>query len=34
MTVICNQEEEIAKGLLNGGEMKSYLQTALEAASM
>lgn len=32
MTVISNQEEEIAKGLLNGGEMKFYPQTALEAA--
>ncbi len=27
MTVISNQEEEIAKGLLNGGEMKFYPQT-------
>ncbi|TGR65584.1 type 1 glutamine amidotransferase domain-containing protein [bacterium M00.F.Ca.ET.194.01.1.1] len=32
MTVISNQEEEIAKGLLSGGEMKFYPQTALEAA--
>lgn len=32
MTVISNQEEEIAKGLLNGGKMKFYPQTALEAA--
>ena len=32
MTVISNQEEEIAKGLLNGGEMKFYPQTALQAA--
>ncbi|MDQ0564058.1 putative intracellular protease/amidase [Rhizobium mesoamericanum] len=32
MTVISNQEEEIAKGLLNGGEMKFYPQTALQTA--
>jgi putative intracellular protease/amidase len=32
MTVISNQEEEMAKGLLNGGEMKFYPQTALEQA--
>lgn len=32
MTVISNEEEGIAKGLLNGGEMKFYPQTALEAA--
>lgn len=31
-TVISNQEEEIAKGLLNGGVMKFYPQTALEQA--
>jgi len=31
-TVISNQEEEIAKGLLNGGVMKFYPQTALEKA--
>ena len=31
MTVISNQEEEIAKSLLNGGEMKFYPQTALQA---
>lgn len=31
-TVISNQEEEIAKGLLNGGTMKLYPQTALEQA--
>ncbi|NYH12187.1 type 1 glutamine amidotransferase domain-containing protein [Pseudomonas moraviensis] len=31
-TVISNQEEEIAKGLLNGGSMKFYPQTALEKA--
>lgn len=31
-TVISNQEEEIAKGLLNGGAMKFYPQTALEKA--
>ncbi|WP_085700800.1 type 1 glutamine amidotransferase domain-containing protein [Pseudomonas sp. B26(2017)] len=31
-TVISNQEEEIAKGLLNGGTMKFYPQTALEKA--
>ncbi|MQZ39294.1 type 1 glutamine amidotransferase domain-containing protein [Acinetobacter nosocomialis] len=30
MTVISNQEEEQAKGLLKGGEMKFYPQTALE----
>lgn len=29
-TVISNQEEELAKGLLNGGAMKFYPQTALE----
>ncbi len=32
LTVISNQEEEIAKGLLAGGEMKFYPQTALEQA--
>jgi putative intracellular protease/amidase len=32
LTVISNQEEEIAKGLLNGGSMKFYPQTALEQA--
>lgn len=32
MTVISNQEEELAKGLLDGGAMKFYPQTALEAA--
>ena len=32
LTVISNQEEEMAKGLLNGGEMKFYPQTALEQA--
>ncbi|GAB3254465.1 type 1 glutamine amidotransferase domain-containing protein [Chitinimonas naiadis] len=32
MTVISNQEEEQAKGLLKGGTMKFYPQTALEAA--
>ncbi|MBV4521145.1 type 1 glutamine amidotransferase domain-containing protein [Pseudomonas sp. SWRI74] len=31
-TVISNQEEELAKGLLNGGTMKFYPQTALEQA--
>lgn len=31
-TVISNQEEELAKGLLNGGAMKFYPQTALEQA--
>ena len=31
-TVISNNEEEMAKGLLNGGEMKFYPQSALEAA--
>lgn len=31
-TVISNQEEEIAKDLLNGGAMKVYPQTALEKA--
>ncbi|MGU9850352.1 type 1 glutamine amidotransferase domain-containing protein [Pseudomonas koreensis] len=31
-TVISNQEEELAKGLLNGGAMKFYPQTALEKA--
>jgi putative intracellular protease/amidase len=32
LTVISNQEEEMAKGLLNGGQMKFYPQTALEQA--
>lgn len=32
MTVISNQEEELAKGLLGGGAMKFYPQTALEQA--
>lgn len=32
LTVISNQEEEMAKGLLNGGQMKFYPQTALERA--
>lgn len=32
MTVISNKEEEEAKGLLNGGAMKFYPQTALEQA--
>lgn len=32
MTVISNKEEQAAKGLLNGGEMKFYPQTALEKA--
>jgi len=32
MTVISNQEEELAKGLLNGDTMKFYPQTALEQA--
>lgn len=32
LTVISNQEEELAKALLGGGEMKIYPQTALEAA--
>jgi len=32
LTVISDQEEEIAKGLLGGGAMKFYPQTALEAA--
>jgi putative intracellular protease/amidase len=32
MTVISNEEEGIAKCLLNGGEMIFYPQTALEAA--
>ncbi|MNK89810.1 Molecular chaperone Hsp31 and glyoxalase 3 [compost metagenome] len=32
MTVISNKEEEAAKGLLNGGEMKFFPQTALEKA--
>ncbi|MGX1587937.1 type 1 glutamine amidotransferase domain-containing protein [Brevundimonas diminuta] len=32
LTVISNQEEEIAKALLDGGTMKFYPQTALEAA--
>ncbi|WP_073525639.1 type 1 glutamine amidotransferase domain-containing protein [Pseudomonas fluorescens] len=31
-TVISNQEEELAKGLLNGGSMKFYPQTALQQA--
>lgn len=31
MTVISNQEEEQAKSLLKGGEMKFYPQTALES---
>ncbi|NYH11881.1 MULTISPECIES: type 1 glutamine amidotransferase domain-containing protein [Pseudomonas] len=31
-TVISNQEEELAKGLLKGGTMKFYPQTALEQA--
>lgn len=31
-TVISNQEEELAKSLLNGGAMKFYPQTALEQA--
>ncbi|MBV4521173.1 type 1 glutamine amidotransferase domain-containing protein [Pseudomonas sp. SWRI74] len=31
-TVFSNQEEELAKGLLNGGAMKFYPQTALEQA--
>ncbi|NUT76858.1 type 1 glutamine amidotransferase domain-containing protein [Pseudomonas sp. C1C7] len=31
-TVISNQEEELAKGLLKGGAMKFYPQTALELA--
>lgn len=31
-TVISNQEEELAKGLLNGGAMKFYPQTALQHA--
>jgi len=31
-TVISNQEEELAKGMLNGGAMKFYPQTALEQA--
>jgi putative intracellular protease/amidase len=31
-TVISNQEEELAKGLLSGGAMKFYPQTALEKA--
>ncbi|PTT31550.1 type 1 glutamine amidotransferase domain-containing protein [Pseudomonas sp. HMWF021] len=31
-TVISNQEEELARGLLNGGAMKFYPQTALEKA--
>lgn len=32
MTVISNQEEELAKGLLEGGVMKFYPQTALQQA--
>jgi len=32
LTVISNQEEELAKQLLQGGEMKFYPQTALEQA--
>lgn len=32
MTVISNQEEELAKGLLDGGSMKFYPQTALQQA--
>ncbi len=32
MTVISNQEEELAKGLLKGGVMKFYPQTALQQA--
>ncbi|MCL6701022.1 type 1 glutamine amidotransferase domain-containing protein [Pseudomonas sp. T1.Ur] len=32
MTVISNQEEELAKGLLGGGAMKFYPQTATEQA--
>lgn len=32
MTVISNQEEELAKGLLQGGAMKFYPQTALQQA--
>ena len=32
MTVISNQEEELAKGLLQGGVMKFYPQTALQQA--
>lgn len=32
LTVISNQEEELAKGALQGGRMKFYPQTALEAA--
>ncbi|WMJ68265.1 type 1 glutamine amidotransferase domain-containing protein [Stenotrophomonas sp. 24(2023)] len=32
MTVISNAEEEQAKGLLNGGQMQFYPQTALQAA--
>ncbi|CAH1659544.1 ThiJ/PfpI family protein [Hyphomicrobiales bacterium] len=32
MTVISNEEEEIAKGQLNGGAMKFYPQTALQDA--
>lgn len=32
MTVISNQEEELAKGLLGGGTMKFYPQTALQQA--
>lgn len=32
LTVISNEEEEMAKGLLSGGEMKFYPQTALEQA--
>ncbi len=33
MTVIRNQEEEQAKSLVGGGEMKFYPQTALQRAS-
>lgn len=32
MTVISNEEEQLAKGLLGGGQMKFYPQTALEVA--
>jgi putative intracellular protease/amidase len=32
LTVISNEEEELAKGLLGGGQMKFYPQTALEQA--
>ncbi|KRA50549.1 type 1 glutamine amidotransferase domain-containing protein [Pseudoxanthomonas sp. Root630] len=34
VTVISNDEEEQAKGLLNGGTMKFYPQTALQAAGV